>query len=222
MLAVKAEAQAARSRWDEDSRFQGSGASHANRHDLSIPRQWDSGRSGPACAASGVNGLRIPTGGIFRNLVLALTLVAAGGCGYKLRGAASLPPDLVPIHVAGPRDVSHALVLQLEGGGISVAPGRDSASAVLKLSGEGFQRRLLSVDPDSGKAREFELAYQVAFEVTGAGGEELLAKQTVTLLRDYTFDPNAVLGKNREQAVLHAEMRRDAAAQIVRRISASL
>ena len=74
----------------------------------------------------------------------------------------------------------------------------------------------------TGKEREFELVYQVAFEVTGASGEELLAKQTVTLLRDYVFDPNAVLGKNREESVLHAEMRRDAAARIVRRISASL
>ena len=205
-----------------DSRFRGSDASHAGRHDASIPRKRDSGRSGPACAASGVNGMRVRTGGIFRNLVLALTLVAVGGCGYQLRGAASLPSDLAAIHVAGPRDVSHALVLLLEGGGISVAPGRDSASSVVKLSGEQFHRRVLSVDSDTGKQREFELVYRIEFEVTGASGEELLAKQTVTLLRDYIFDPNAVLGKSREQAMLHAEMRRDAAAQIVRRISASL
>ena len=209
-------------RWLVDSRIRGNDASHARRHDLSIPGERYCGRSGPVFAASGLKRLPVPTGGIFRILVLALTIMVAGGCGYQLRGAASLPPDLVGIHVAGPRVVTRALVLLLESGGIQVAPGRDSASFVLKLSGERLHRRVLSVDSDTGKEREFELVYQVAFEVTGASGEELLAKQTVTLLRDYIFDANAVLGKSREQAVLHAEMRRDAAAQIVRRISASL
>ena len=209
-------------RWFGDSRFRANDESRARRHGLSKSAKRDCGRSGSAFAASGLKRLPIPIGGIFRNLVLALTIVAAGGCGYQLRGAASLPPDLVGVHVAGPRDVSRALVLLLESGGISVAPGRDSASSVLKLSGEQFHRRVLSVDSDTGKQREFELVYQVAFEVTGAGGEELLAKQKVTLLRDYIFDPNAVLGKSREEAVLHAEMRRDAAARIVRRVSASL
>ena len=209
-------------RWLVDSRFGGNDERHARRHDLPIPGKRNSGRSDPACAASGVRGLSILAGGIFRNLVLALTIVAVGGCGYHLRGAVSLPPDLVGIHVEGPPVVSRALVLLLEGGGISVAPRPDSASSVLKLSGERFDRRVLSVDSVTGKEREFELVYQVAFEVTGASGEELLAKQTVTLLRDYVFDPNAVLGKNREESVLHAEMRRDAAARIVRRISESL
>lgn len=159
---------------------------------------------------------------MFRNLVLALSIVTAGGCGYQLRGAASLPPDLDAVHVAGPRDIGAALTLLLDSGGIQVQSTRDSAKAVLRLSGERFDRRVLSVDSNTGKEREFELAYQVAFEVTGADGEELLPKQTVSLVRDYVFDPDAVLGKSREQNVLRAEMRRDAAARIVRRIAASL
>ena len=159
---------------------------------------------------------------MFRRLLLVLTIVTAGGCGYQLRGAVSLPPGLDAIHVAGPRAVSGALVLLLESGGIRVEPTRDSASAMLRLSDEQFSRRVLSVDSNTGKEREFELAYQVAFQVTGAGGEELVPKQTVSLVRDYVFDADAVLGKSREQSVLHAEMRRDAAARIGRRIAASL
>ena len=93
---------------------------------------------------------------------------------------------------------------------------------MLQLSDERFSRRVLSVDSNTGKEREFELAYQVAFQVTGAGGEELVPKQTVSLVRDYVFDADAVLGKSREQSVLQAEMRRDAAARIGRSIAASL
>ena len=164
----------------------------------------------------------IATGGMFRNLVLALTIVATGGCGYQLRGAVSLPPDLDAVHVAGPPDIGAAVAQVLDSGGIQVQSAHDPAKAMLRLSDEQFSRRLLSVDPNTGKEREFELAYRVAFQLTGAGGEVLVPKQTVSLLRDYVFDADAVLGKSREQSVLHAEMRRDAAAQIMRRVAAAL
>ena len=164
----------------------------------------------------------IASGRMFRGLILALTIVAAGGCGYQLRGAVSIPPDIDGIHVAGPPDIRAMLTQILDSGGIQVQSLGDSAKAVLRLGNERFGQRVLSVDPDTGKEREFEIAYQIAFQVTDGGGEVLVPQQTVSLLRDYMFDPDAVLGKSRERAVLYTEMRRDAAAQIVRRIEASL
>ena len=166
-------------------------------------------------------GIGASSGG-FRNLVLALAIAIAGGCGYQLRGAVSLPPDLDAIRIAAPTDIRNALVQLLDGGGVRVQPADGSTGALLRISDERFDRRVLSVNPDTGKESEFELAYQVVFEVTGAEGEELVPEQTVSLIRDYVFDPDAVLGKSREQNVLRAEMRRDAAAQIVRRIERSL
>ncbi len=159
--------------------------------------------------------------GGFRHLVLALTVAATGGCGYQLRGAVSLPPGLDAIRIAGPIDIRNALTQLLDSGGVHVQPVGGSAEALLQVSGERFNRRVLSVDPNTGKESEFELAYQVTFEVTGAEGEELMPEQTVSLIRDYVFDRDAVLGKSREQNVLRVEMLRDAAAQIVRRIAAS-
>ena len=160
--------------------------------------------------------------GAFRNLVLTLAIMTAGGCGYQLRGAVSLPPGLDAIRIAGPIDIRNALTQLLDSGGVHVQPAGGSAEALLRVSGERFNRRVLSVDPNTGKESEFELAYQVTFEMTGAEGEELMPEQTVSLIRDYVFDRDAVLGKSREQNVLRAEMLRDAAAQIVRRIAASL
>ena len=157
-----------------------------------------------------------------RNVVLAIAIAIAGGCGYQLRGTASLPPELGAVHVTGPREISAAVVQMLDGAGVRVEPAGDSAGTVLHLGDERLDRRVLSVNPDTGKESEFELAYRVTFRVTGAEGEELVPKQTVSLLRDYVFDARAVLGKSREQDVLHAEMRRDAAARIVSRIGATL
>ena len=157
-----------------------------------------------------------------RNVVLVLAMAIVGGCGYQIRGTASLPPELGAVHVTGPRDIAAAVVQLLDGAGVRVEPAGDSAGTVLHLADERLDRRVLSVNPDTGKESEFELAYHVTFRVTGAEGEELVPKQTVSLLRDYVFDARAVLGKSREQDVLQAEMRRDAAARIVGRIGASL
>ena len=161
---------------------------------------------------------------MFPRIVLLASMLAVAGCGYQLRGAGSvsLPPGLDAIHVDGPPAIGAALVQALEGGGVRVAPARDSTGALLQLSDERFDRRVLSVDPDTGKEREFELAYRVTFRLTGGDGAELVSTQTVSLLRGYVFDSGALLGASREQDVLRAEMRRDAAGQVVRRIEAAL
>ena len=168
----------------------------------------------------------IATSGIVRNIVLAAAIVTAGGCGYQLRGSVSLPPDLGPMHVVGPRDLGAAVIQLLDGAGVQVEPADGSADgsagALVRLGNERFDRRVLSVNPETGKESEFELAYQVTFEVTRAEGEVLVPRETVSLLRDYVFDVDEVLGKSREQSVLRDEMRRDAATRIVRRIETSL
>ena len=166
-------------------------------------------------------GIGASSGG-FRIFVLALAIVTVGGCGYQLRGSVPLPPGLDAIRIAGPTDIRNALIQLFDSGGVRIQPAGGSAGALLRVGDERFDRRVLSVDPDTGKESEFELVYRVAFRVTGAEGEELVPEQTVSLIRDYVFDADAVLGKSREQNVLRAEMRRDAAAQIVRRIERSL
>ena len=159
---------------------------------------------------------------MFPRIVLLASMLAAAGCGYQLRGAVSLPPGLDAVHVDGPPGIGAALVQALEGGGSRIASTRDPMGALLQLNDERFDRRVLSVDPDTGKEREFELAYRVTFRLIGGDGEELVSTQTVSLLRDYKFDSDALLGASHEQDTLRAEMRRDAAGQVVRRIEAAL
>ena len=164
----------------------------------------------------------IATVGIVRTVVAAIAIAIAGGCGYQLRGSVSLSPDVDTMHVTGPRDITVAVIQLLDGAGVRIEAASGSTATSVQLSNERLSRRVLSVNPDTGKESEFELAYQVTFRVTGTEGEELVARQTVSLLRDYVFDAGEVLGKDREENELRAEMRRDAATRIVRRIEASL
>ena len=152
--------------------------------------------------------------------VIALCTLLAG-CGFQLRGAQVLPPDLGALHVAAPPLIQAESEFFLEGSDTRLLPGREGADVVLTIANERYDRRVLSVDPDTGKEREFELAYTVDVNAVTRDGRTLLAPQSVTLLRDYVFDRDALLGSGREEITLRDEMRRDAVQQIMYRLRAA-
>jgi LPS-assembly lipoprotein len=88
----------------------------------------------------------------------------------------------------------------------------------LVLYGEQLGSRVLSVS-SAGRADEYLLRYEVSFRLVDADNKPLSEPQTVKLQRDHQFDPLNVLAKEREEQELRAEMQRDAAQQILRRLS---
>lgn len=159
------------------------------------------------------------------SLIMSLILLAAGplgGCGFQLRGDAALPEDIRSVYVNAPVELRDEIQVFLEGGGVDLVNNRADADASINVTRELFDRRVLSVDPTTGKEREFELAYTVDFNVVRGNESPVMSGQTINLLRDYVFDPDSVIGKSREENVLIEEMRRDAAQQLLRRLQSSL
>lgn len=148
--------------------------------------------------------------------------ILLAGCGFQLRGALDLPENVRTVHVMAPPALRNDILVLLESGGVDAPTIGAEADANITVTSERFSRRVLSVDPATGKEREFELAYTVAFAITGPGGTEVIENGTVNLLRDYVFDPQAVIGAGREEELLRDEMRRDAARQLMRRLEAAL
>ena len=159
-------------------------------------------------------GMRITTSA----LLLALLCVSA--CGFHLRG--TVPVDLqfsrVYVRDHRARRVDAELARQLSYSRVVVAPDAASADVVVELRNERFDERVLSVDPRTGKAREYQIAYRVDLAVHHTDRRPLIKDQTVDLLRDYTFDERAALGKFEEQQVLRDDMIQDAAETVLRRL----
>ncbi|MGH8565736.1 MAG: LPS assembly lipoprotein LptE [Gammaproteobacteria bacterium] len=151
-------------------------------------------------------------------LVLALLCVSA--CGFHMRG--TVPADLqfsrvyVRNHRAG--RVTAELTRQLGYNRVVVAPDVASADVVVELRNERFDERVLSVDPRTGKAREYQIAFRIDLAVRHSDRRPLIKNQTIDLLRDFTFDETAALGKFEEQQVLREEMIEDAAETVLRRL----
>ena len=160
---------------------------------------------------------------LIRSLQSALicgVLLLLTGCGFALRGSDALPESLQRFYIEAPVDLARELEVLLAGNARQITGDATTADAVVKAGAERFQRRVLSVNPETGKEREVELAYGVDVSVTNAAGETLLSSQRLRLVRDFVFDSDEIIGKSREQTVLREEMRKDAAQQIVWRLSA--
>lgn len=155
--------------------------------------------------------------------LLLLVAALASGCGFQLRGQATLPAAMDRTRIEAPRD-ARELVGQLsrllEGNGVEVVAGEEPGAAVLAIDGESLTREVQSVGPRA-RVREFVLLYRVSFRVLEASGETLLPPRELLLRRDYTFDQNQVLGTTSEEELIGRSLRREMASRMVAAMSAN-
>ncbi|CAN5705529.1 hypothetical protein BH18PSE1_BH18PSE1_07300 [soil metagenome] len=157
---------------------------------------------------------------MMKSVVVLAIILCGNGCGFHLRGSSPVALRFSGVFVesAGAPRVAAQLQRQLQYNGVALTGKPALAEAVVTLRGERFEQRVLSVDPRTGKVREFELAYRVELMVADAKGHSLLAAQSIDLLRDYTFDETAALAKSDEEQLLRQEIIQDAAATVLRRL----
>ena len=146
-------------------------------------------------------------------------------CGFQLRGAdpngASTGLqglELRLISVQPRSDLTREVSRELSNAGAVLTDATGSALQ-LTLQAEQFSQRNVSLTAQA-RAAELELTLSVNFvlEQTEQGPTDARA----TVSRQMLNDPRNIVGKTEELRLLREEMRRDLAAQIVRRIGHSL
>ncbi len=158
---------------------------------------------------------------------LWLTLVVSG-CGFQLRGALDISPDVSPLYLQQNSvfELAREIKKLLATNKIALAENPTQANSQLVLLNESKQNRVLSVD-GNGRAREYSLTYTVNFTITiskpGKQAEDVQAdptQETVSLSRTLLFDPDAVLAIANETEILYRDMRRNAARSILLKLQA--
>jgi len=157
---------------------------------------------------------------LLKSSTVFLVLVIAG-CGFHLRGTATIPASLQTLYVQGV-NMQQGLGLELKRGltrnGVTVLSDYQQGSAVLTILDSKFERRVLSVGSDA-KVSEYELHGIVNFKVSDGDGKVLADSQTVEAQRDYQFDQNQVLGKDEEERLLKEQLNQQLVQSILRRLS---
>jgi LPS-assembly lipoprotein len=157
---------------------------------------------------------------ILLTLVLAALATQLGGCGWRLQGTARLSQTLAVTYVDADdqyTDFHRALRESLLASGVKLAATRQEATAIVKVLHDESGQRVLSVSARN-TPEEYEVFYAVEYSVSSSA-EELIPKQKLELTRDYSYEPTAVLAKDREQAILREALARDLAGLVVRRLA---
>lgn len=144
-------------------------------------------------------------------------------CGFHLRGDYVLPSQMKHTFIQTTdknSELFRALKRALKASGIQLVNTRQQAQAVLNLGTEKQVKRVLSVDTQ-GRAREYEINYQVTFNVSADENDFSISEQTLKLQRDFLFDTEDVLGKSREQSILIKDMQQDMVRLIMLRLQAT-
>ena len=149
-----------------------------------------------------------------------LFVLVLAGCGFQLRGTADLPFDTLYIS-----NTTGGIALDLKrniqsGTRTAVVDDPKKADAVLEFTQETREKHILSLAA-TGRVREFQLRYRVAFRVHDGKGGEFLPTTALLLTRDITFNDTDVLAKETEEQQLYRDMQFDMVQQIMRRIAAA-
>jgi LPS-assembly lipoprotein len=152
-------------------------------------------------------------------LPLGICSFLLAACGFQLRGSADVPfkTIYVPASAGG-----IALELRrniLAGTSAKVVEEAKQAEAVLEFLQEAREKEILSLAA-TGRVREFQLRYRVGFRVHDGKGRDFVPANSVTLVRDITFNDSDVLAKESEEQLLYRDMQSDMVQQIMRRLAA--
>ena len=132
-----------------------------------------------------------------------------------------LPPELGKLHVNSNQILRNDVEVFLEGSSTELVTDSAQALVLLTMTSPHYDRRILSIDPETGLEREFELSFSLDIVATDPEGLVLLEPQTLAVQRDYVFDAAALIGSTQEEAVLRVEMRRDLIRQVLYRLRAA-
>ena len=161
-------------------------------------------------------------------LLLPLVLAAGlAGCGFHPRNALSLPADVPAVQVTSNVPYSELTKLlepnlRAAGARLVVADEQPAGAAKpelarLQVLSERWGDLPIAID-GQGRAQEYRMRYATIFVFKRADGTDLVPQQVIELSRDYVAPPTDATGTTTEREILAAELRREMAASILRRI----
>lgn len=158
----------------------------------------------------------------FTRLLLLAAILALTACGFHMRGHSNMQVKLAfdSVYLRSVSetpfvaDLRKALALNK----VAVADSADQATIILEIVSEASDKQILSLSA-AGRVLEYDLRYRVTISAYDSQLVYWLPTADVSLNRTMAYDDSQVLAKEQEQAILYKDMRTDAVAQVLRRLS---
>ena len=160
---------------------------------------------------------------LLRNIALLACIGTLTACGFQLRGmgtslSQSAPLSFSSLRIAKAGSLQEALETALRRDGrIQFDNIKGNADAVLTIIAEQNRKDVLGVSL-AGDVNEYMLVYSVTATIQRLQDDSPLPLN-ITLRRTMSYSDSVTLGKEREEELLRADMRKEAADQLVRRLA---
>ncbi len=156
-----------------------------------------------------------------RFLLLAATLSLAA-CGFHLRGSnlKDITFAFKSLYLKTPGETPFVTDLRraLIANKVTLTATADPAELVLEVVSEQATKQILSLS-GAGRVQEYQLIYRVSLRAYDNKQTDWLPAEEILLSRILPYDDAQVLAKEQEEATLYRDMRTDAVAQALRRLS---
>ncbi len=154
---------------------------------------------------------------LIKKSVIVLIALLLSACGYHLRGAFELPAGMKNIFLeGGSAPLQSEFKKAMELSSIPIAASAETAGIVIRIFDESSQRRVLSLAA-TGVANDFELGYQMEYEIVDGKDNVLMPRQPLEIKREYYNDQLATIAKSSEEMIIINEMYLQAVRTIVNR-----
>jgi LPS-assembly lipoprotein len=153
-------------------------------------------------------------------IFIIVGICALSACGFRLAGSDPLPAVMARPYLSlkDPyTDFSREFEHQLKSSGAALQLAREGATATVEVTKDLVEQRTLAVSAKNIPT-EYELTYTVTVSVRSAA-KELLAPQTISLSKDFSFDETLQLAKEHEADILRQQMARDLVSIAMRRLT---
>ena len=156
-----------------------------------------------------------------RNIAALALLLSAllASCGFRPSSPPTLP--FSSVHIDAPAYSSFGAELKryiASGSQTKLVDRPEEAQLVLQIIGEVQEQQILSLTV-AGRVAEYQLRYRVGYRLHDNTNKDWIPASEILLRRDLTYDDQAVLAKENEQALLFQAMREDGVRQMMRRLS---
>lgn len=152
-------------------------------------------------------------------LVLLSAALLLPGCGFRLRGEATLPFESIYVQGAAASPFTIQLKRSITAGTQArITDKPEDAQVVLQIMNERHEKEILALS-GGGRVREFYLRYRVTYRLTDSKRTtEYIAPSEIVLRRELTYSDVEALAKESEEMLLFRDMQTDAARQLLFRL----
>ena len=146
--------------------------------------------------------------------------LALSSCGYSMRGTINIPDLIKSVSVQSSEysELVDIINASLVASDINLSTSKNKDIYKILILSENFNRRQLSINI-SGRVNEYELIYDVNFELQAPNKKAV--KEKITLYRDYSFDENNVMGNTDREDEIRKNMMSTASSLIFHKLKAS-